>query len=161
MLGSHSQFPPPSTSRRRHGIAPPFFGNICLSWLLSVCHHSSLSERASALGSDGRRLVEEEGEGKRGKKRERESDFILWSLLCSCCRQCGGTKERRKRQRAQSPCKADGPTDGPSHGMVKPVSFARQMDGRRMGWIYPRRTHRQTDRLTDAARFDETARGRR
>ena len=99
-------------------------------------------QRREKIGRGGRRGKEREEEG----ERKRLHPMVFALLLLPPMRRNEGT---------------DGPTDGPSHGMVKPVSFARQMDGRRMGWIYPRRTHRQTDRLTDAARFDETARGRR
>ena len=85
----------------------PFFGNICLSWLLSVCHHSSLSqpaeERASGSGKKIGRREERRKGGGRGSEggRRRLHPMVFASLLAATA---ADAEERRERQ---SPCKAD------------------------------------------------------
>ena len=103
----------------------PFFGNICLSWLLSVCHHSSLSqpaeERASGSGEKiGRR--EERRKGREGKgRREKATSSHGLCLALGCHRsRCGGEEGEAEPALAK-------PTA--ITGMVKPASLAHQMDG--------------------------------
>ena len=136
--------------------ATAFFGNICLSRLLSVCHHSSLSGRQAAAGEDWCR---------RGREKRRLTSSYGLGFALAAGRQCEGTEERRKRQREplqSRPRPPDRPTD--RQGMVKPVSLAHRMDG-----VDLSPTQRQTDGLTPAARhrrrwralrFNETARAR-
>ena len=130
--GFQSQFPPrpPSVSRQaapRYGTAgserpTPFFGNICLSWLLSVCHHSSLSEpSASSNGEKIGRGGRKEGDGKRRKR--------LHPMVF------GGLSLPTMRRKKKNPCKA-------AHGEA---CFLSSPNGSADGLDLSRHTHRLTD----------------
>ena len=104
----------------------PFFGNICLSWLLSVCHHSSLSqpaeERASGNGEKiGRREERRKGRKEREGGGRRLHPMVFASLLAATA---PPPPMRRRGGRGRALAKPTAIT-----GMVKPASLARQMDG--------------------------------
>ena len=79
----------------------PFFGNICLSWLLSVCHHSSLSESegASSNGEKIGRGGRKEGEGKR--ERATSSHGLCFALAAANAKE--GAKEEAEPLQSRPP----------------------------------------------------------